>query len=175
MKRTLKDVGRIYDSFPLSWVILVHSTSSHCFFFLHLWLGLASSLFLSRSLTKILYILLVFPVPATLFMKLTTHLHLVPRLRMCESVPPLLHFHGMVLDEGQGQLYLLPLPIPPAWCYPPSFDHPNNIWWVQIMKLLIVVIKFKCIHYLKLDVYQINWFSHAKRSSENQLARRTYN
>jgi hypothetical protein len=54
-------------------------------------------------------------------MKLTTHLHLIPRLRMRGAIPPLLQhvfmalclikrqipLQGVVLSEGQGQLYLL--------------------------------------------------------------------
>jgi hypothetical protein len=41
--------------------------------------------------------------------KLTTHLHLVPRSRMHEAVPPLPNmppWHGSQLKKAQGQFYL---------------------------------------------------------------------
>jgi hypothetical protein len=42
-------------------------------------------------------------------MKLTSHLHLVPRFRVCGATPtftPQLHLHGMVFSYAQWQLYL---------------------------------------------------------------------
>jgi len=37
--------------------------------------------------------------------KLTTHLQLVPRLRMCGDIPPLPHTPCVVPKKAQGQLY----------------------------------------------------------------------
>jgi len=40
-------------------------------------------------------------------MRLITQLDLVPWLRMCGAIPPpLIHLHGVMLDEAQGYPYL---------------------------------------------------------------------
>jgi len=47
--------------------------------------------------------------------KLTTRLHLVPRSRMCEAIPPLPNTPSLCDDQLKSIGTTLPLPLPSFW------------------------------------------------------------
>jgi hypothetical protein len=76
--------------------------------------------------------------------KLTTHLHLLLRLRMHGAIPPL---PCTYLWRGAELNTRLTLPFSHACCMQPRFDNCNICWRLQVMKIHIIQFCSPCCYF----------------------------